>query len=562
MDERTIQERIHKTVRDNLSWLDLLPSQETEILEQTEKEVNPLITVMHGNTETLIPPAFAPASHHTRAWFRPVLAFAAVLVLLTGFWAVQHSGFIGSTTTDVVTQPAGSEETPGTTGLPAAVVPTEANQTEAQPLDRIDLYVEPDLLWNSEKGLLTEGENVDKSMLPFKNTVYRKMKDAGVRVDGELVYRSDEGAVLFRDQVRLCLDGDFSLDMPQKSFLIDAADGSFDFPLFSDRTATSYPSILLRNSGNDCMWTRIQDGVQHRLIEKHTDAKLLTQAWRPVQVYLNDEYWGMYNMREPIDAHTICRYEQIPDELAEDVTILNVSGSLRIQGDQKAFKELLNKLKNSNPAENPEDLEYLEQEVDIDSFLDWFTVEMYFGNSDIGGGKVYRVPGGKWKCLITDLDYGLYDSGFDSVKSYLKKEGMGGKGINNTIFLKILSVDKYRELFFTKLGNLFSSLRTSVMESEVDACVAWIEPGMKAHIDRWAPYYDKNILFDVPTTPEGAWDYWQQRIARLRNVMRKRPTRLYYFIQDYFGMTDEEMAVYFPTDIPRTVDDVVQAPSP
>ena len=39
--------------------------------------------------------------------------------------------------------------------------------------------------------------------------------------------------------------------------------------------------------------------------------------------------------------------------------------------------------------------------------------------------------------------------------------------------------------------------------------------------------------------------------------MRKRPTRLYYFIQDYFGMTDEEMAVYFPTDIPRTVDDVV-----
>ena len=555
MDERKAQERIHKAVRNSLSWLDELPSQETEILEQTKKEVNPLITVMNGNTETMIQPAFSPASHHIRARFRPVLALAAVLILIAGFWAVQHNGLVGNVTRDIVTQPGSNGETPGTPGMPAAVITDTINHPEELPLDRIDLYVEPDLLWNSETGILTEGENVDKKHLPYSNTVYRKMKDSGVKVDGELVYRSDEGAVLFKDQVKLCLDGDFCLDMPQKSFLIDAADGSFDFPLFNDRTATSYPSILLRNSGDDSMWTRIQDGMQHRLIERHTDAKLLTQAWRPVQVYLNDEYWGMYNIREPIDAHTICRYEQIPDEMAEDVTILSISGSRRIQGDNKAFNQMLTKIKNGNPAENPEDLEYLEQEVDIDNFLDWFTVEMYFGNSDIGGGKIYRVPGGKWKCLITDLDYAMYSSDFNSVKSYLKTKGMGEKGINNTIFLKILSVEKYKDLFFTKLGNLFRSLNADVMESEVDACVAWIEPGMKAHIDRWAPHYDKSILSDAPTTPEGGWEYWEQRIVRLRNVIRKRPTRLYNFIQEYFEMTDEEMAVYFPTDIPRTVDD-------
>ena len=555
MDERKAQERIHKAVRDNLSWLDRLPSQETEILEQTKKEADPLITVINGNTETMIPPAFTPARHHIRTWLRPVLAVAAVLVLITGFWAAQRHGFVGSITPDVVTQPAGSEETPG---LPAAVITDKATQPETLPLDRIDLYVEPDLLWNSETGILTEGENVDKKNLPFKNTVYRKMKDAGVKVDGELVYRSDEGAVLFKDQVKLCLDGDFALDMPQKGFLIDAADGSFDFPLFDDRSAASYPSLLLRNAGNDSMFTRIQDSLQHRLIDRHTDAKLLTQAWRPVQVYLNDEYWGMYNMREAIDGHTVCRYENVSDELADSVSILTMNGS-SIQGPNKEYKELLKTLKAGNPAENPADLEYLEQEVDIDNFLDWLAVEMYFGNSDIGHARVYRVPGGKWKCLIEDLDYGLYDSGFNSVQSYLKEAGMGQKAINNTTFLKILSVDKYKDLFFTKLGNLFYSLTSSVMESEVDACVAWIEPGMKAHIDRWAPFYDKQVMFDVPTNPEEAWKYWEQRVARLRNVIRKRPTRLYNFIQEFFQMTDEEMAVYFPTDIPRTVDEIPNA---
>ena len=49
---------------------------------------------------------------------------------------------------------------------------------------------------------------------------------------------------------------------------------------------------------------------------------------------------------------------------------------------------------------------------------------------------------------------------------------MGQKKINNIIFRKILSVDKYKDLFFTKLGNLFKSLTSSVMEGEVDACVA------------------------------------------------------------------------------------------
>ena len=83
---------------------------------------------------------------------------------------------------------------------------------------------------------------------------------------------------------------------------------------------------------------------------------------------------------------------------------------------------------------------------------------------------------------------------------------------------------------------------------------------MRAHIDRWAPHYDKNVIFDVPTTPEKGWEYWQQRVNRLRNVIRKRPTRLYNFIQEYFTMTDEEMAVYFPTDIPRSVDDIVMLP--
>ena len=565
MNESKAQERIHEAVRDSLSWLDRLPSQETKILEQTKKEAEPLITVYNGTEETRIEPAHMPVVTGNRAVrFRALAAIAAVLVLLTGIWTIRLNR-IDNLPPDTVTQPVGSEAAPGTPGQDSPKFPAAASltdETQSQSLDRIDLYVEEDLLWNKETGILTEGDNVDKSKgIPFQNTVYRQVARAGGSAEGKLEYRNGQGSLLFTDDISLQLDPEdmYAMDMPQKSLLVKALDGAFDYPLFDDRTAAAYPTILLRNGGSDSMWTRVLDEMQHRLIDRHTDAHLLTQAWKPVNVYLNGEYWGIYNMRENVDAYTVCRYEQIPDQQADDVAILYISGGpVQTSGEMKnAFTGMRSRIKNSDPAHNPEDLAYLEQEVDIDSFLDWLTVEMYFGNSDIGNGMVYRVPGGKWKCLIQDLDYGLFNSSFNSVESFLKEKGMGEVAIDNSIFLKILEVDKYRELFFTKLGSLFHSLTTDVMLAELDECVAWIEPSMQAHFDRWAPLYDKAIIAEIPTTPEGARKYWESRINRLRNTMKKRPTLLYNYIRGYFGMSDTEMHVYFPTDLPADLSGTI-----
>ena len=146
------------------------------------------------------------------------------------------------------------------------------------------------------------------------------------------------------------------MDMPQKSLRVEALDGAFEYPVFIDRTAISYPSLVLRNSGNDCLFTRVADGVQNRLVEKYTDAHLLTLAWQPVHVYLNDEYWGIYNMREGLDARTVCRYEQIPEAEADNVTLLYIAGRA-VQGNSQEYKALRKEMKDRDPANNPEDLE-------------------------------------------------------------------------------------------------------------------------------------------------------------------------------------------------------------
>lgn len=551
MDERKAQEMIHRAASENLAWLDRLPSRKKEILEKVNGEADPVTAVCENGNFNITGPAVIPAKKQPGLrWLRPALAMCAALVLIAGVWTIRRSGQVGQfARPDVVTEPAGRETPaadPERTSLPAVVIVPEAEKS-GMPLDRIDLYADPAALWNNENGLLAEGDNVIKKtgQLPFQNTVYRKAYDQGISTEGELVYRDEQGNELFRDRISLQLGGDdYSLDMPQKSFLVKALDGAFEHRVFDDRTADSFPSLLLRNSGNDCLFTRVADGLQHCLIEKYTDIRVMTLAWRPVQVYLNDEYWGMYNIREDEDGHAVCRYEQVSDDLAENVIIVSISGAA-YQGSGAEFREMRKTVSQSHPAENPEDLAYLEQEIDIDSFLDWLAAEMYFGNPDIGTGRFYRLPGGKWKCMLRDLDYGLYNSEYNSVQEYLKEDGMGVQGIDNSIFRKILEVGKYRELFLTKLGNLYKSLTTEVMQAELDRMAEWIEPGMKEHLERWAPYNDGKIITEVPSDPEEAWNYWKRRIERMKNTMSKRPGLLYRYVQEFFGMDDAEMAVYF-----------------
>ena len=278
MTETNIEKCIHDAVSDCLTGLDHLPSQENEIIQRVREKKSMEISYPKYGSRSAIQNQQVASNPGKQLSFRVVLAAVSVLVLFVGVLAIDNPLFLSDLfqpMDTVSTQPSESlaspEESPDSAF--AGMIDQKASNTE-YPLDRIDLEIDPDLLWNEETGILTEGDQVEKTpgILPFQNTVYRQSYENGISAEGELIYQSDQGAVLFRDKVSLCLGGDsYSVDMPQKSFQIEALDGAFEFRVFDDRSAESYPSLLLRNSGNDCLFTRVADGVQHRLIEKNTD---------------------------------------------------------------------------------------------------------------------------------------------------------------------------------------------------------------------------------------------------------------------------------------------------
>ena len=77
---------------------------------------------------------------------------------------------------------------------------------------------------------------------------------------------------------------------------------------------------------------------------------------------------------------------------------------------------------------------------------------------------------------------------------------------------------------------------------------------MSLHFARWAEETDKAITFDNPTTPEGALRYWNTRLNRLRNVLKKRPTLFYEMAQEQFNLSDAQMVTYFGEKPPMPAD--------
>ena len=412
------------------------------------------------------------------------------------------------------------------------------------------LMTDPKNLWDPVNGMLADGNILKEApgKLPFKNSTYRAVKNSGARFPVHVEMYETNGAQILNQDAQFSLMGDFSLDMPQKSMKFRAKSryGSKTFPaaLFPDREYPEYKSFVLRNSGNDSMWTRLQDGFESRLLD-YCGATVIHQAWRPVAVYLNGVYWGHMNLRERVDKYFVAQHEGLTFDQADSIDILQASGTVKY-GSNKAYKEMVKKIKAGNPAKNAEDLQYILDNVDVDNLFEYMAFEMFVGNSDIGNTRFYRLRGAdsKWRWIWYDADYGLFNSGFNSPRSYTKEAGMGDQKIDNTIFRKLLSVPEYKDKFLRKMGEIFRKLTTRTMLSILEPLVEEITPEMELHWARWGEENDKMVLSEVPVTVDGAYRYWEKRVERLRNVCRKRPTYLWEMIEETFDLTDAQTVEY------------------
>jgi hypothetical protein len=357
-----------------------------------------------------------------------------------------------------------------------------------------------------------------------------------------LEYFAPGGQVQFNVKAGLRIHGGKSRRYsPKKSYRIyfrQAYGGpaKLDYPLFEDSLATSFDKLVLRAGYNDSFTyvgasgerlnnqsltaKYIGDQVTRNL---HRDMGQPIAHGKWVLLYLNGQFWGLYNLTERIDLEFFQAYSApesdwdiIAKESGYDQEGIWFNVEEAKAGDYGAWLENQDWV-GSADFTNSGNIGVLEWRTDVENLFSYVFLEAYVQNYDWPGNNwiVYRRkdPGfeGKWRMIVWDAEYsfGSGSEGFrtdintlervhsphDSVTRLLEKP------FHNCGF-KVRFVERARE--YLGLENLHNrppnevgQLSKERVKTEILNQAAIVRPFIQMEADRWAPGLGMGVeLFD------------------------------------------------------------------
>lgn len=215
--------------------------------------------------------------------------------------------------------------------------------------------------------------------------------------------------------VGIRISGESTRNAAQKSFNLFArsiyGNDLLQYNFFDDR---EYSSVKLRNGGSNHQGSKIYDAFLQFLVK---DRAVSIQESRNCVVFLNGEYWGLYNIRERYKEEYFKNHYGIDKN---NIYMID-SGSASI-GDWNAwnaYDEMVRYI-SDNDMTIPDNYERACQLIDIQSLIDFYCIQLYINNTDVAFDKnigLWRSiqPGEgkyedtKWRFMIYDVDASLGD---------------------------------------------------------------------------------------------------------------------------------------------------------
>ena len=364
----------------------------------------------------------------------------------------------------------------------------------------ISLTTDPSNFWDWETGIYVMGSNAS-SDYPYFGANFWEDWEKPIYIeffesDGTLGFAQDAGVKIF---------GGWSRGQAQKSLAIFArssyGSNTIDYQIFPDKDINEFRSIVLRNSGNDWYsgenWSSnsmFRDGMQTGLMQ---DSGLDIQEYRPAVVYINGEYWGIHNIREKVNEDFLASNNPgvDPDELDE----LDAGGEA-IEGDNQDYLDMINFIEN-NSLNNQINYEFIENQIDIDNFIDYNVAQIYYANTDWPGNnlKLWRPHSfdGKWKWILydTDFGFGLVEwVGHNTLSFALEPNGPGWPNPPWSTFLlrNLMQNNEFKIKFINHFCYYLNTrFKANNVSNHISDIVDHITPEMPNHISRWGGTFNE-----------------------------------------------------------------------
>jgi len=269
----------------------------------------------------------------------------------------------------------------------------------------------------------------------------------------------------------------------------------------------TYKSFMLRNGANDSEYTKFYDVFLQDLLKNRS---FTAQAGVPCIVYINGEYWGLYNLQE--------RYSDNATEYKYGVNRNNVisydNGALDDgnPGEESHYWNMAEyRKKDLSIAQNYNDFCKL---ADIQNLIDYFAAQIYIHNEDwphnnfrlwrtraVESGNPYGDTKWRWQMFDVEFALGIYSSG--------GLEGQSGKDpfyrilygdhsyhSNSELFKALTANPDFCRDFINTMMDLYNvNFHPDVYEPKLNEYAASYGPLMgdssKGYFARWGGWPDQ-----------------------------------------------------------------------
>ncbi|MCA0445779.1 MAG: CotH kinase family protein [Bacteroidetes bacterium] len=399
----------------------------------------------------------------------------------------------------------------------------------------ISISVDSNWFFQPDTGIYVMGPNASGSF-PYFGANFWLDKEVPVQWE----YFDKTGTRVTSYPAGLKIFGMYSRAQNQRSFSLFARSGfgasEFKYPYFENNPVGTFQSLVLRNSGNDWAYSGIRDHLTSELIGPLDVDRLQS---KPVVVYLNGKYWGLYFLQEKTSEHLIANRHQIKKEAIEMIELGSGWGEYHsVLGSVDSWNSFIAWMQDKVMTD-PSVSTLIKYRMDVQNFMTYQSINIFVANNDWPGNnyKFWRStsPVSQWKWLVydTDFSYGLFNSNawqlnfIDFASTEFGDPFWPNPPISTYLFRRLLENEEFKAMFINTSMDLMNTVfKNGNTLAVLNQITSEISSEMPAQRLRWQSDMQGNWADQVSSVRTFLSNRNQKMILHLFQLIKKGGTSL------------------------------------
>lgn len=278
------------------------------------------------------------------------------------------------------------------------------------------------------------------------------------------------------------------------------------YKLFDNLEIDEFDSLVVRSGSQGAMRYRafFNDELVTSLASEGGEmTDLLVQAYRPCNLYINGEYYGIYYIREKIDEDFIAAHTGYSPE---SITVIEWVNLLKYGSTDQGWNELY-RYAISHDLSKDGEYQVVADQICPESFADLFIMRIWAADRDSDNIRAWRSTegDGKWRFILYDCDIS-FENDFASVGYMFTTQKQAE---TQKLVRAMMQNRQFRELLIRRFDlhckNTLSPERTNAKVNQLEAQLL---QDMPYGIERW-----KNAAESCHPSVS----HWQGRVEDLRS---------------------------------------------